>query len=154
MTTDQRTARERLEREAAAERRPGDPGPSRPADARRLLVMLSAALAVAMIALAVMFAFTLVGWAIFRAPNLTVLGQWFAAFTRWTPVAESLAKPALWLAVHIAPLLLLQWATRRARDEAELAEWPWAWRGLAFALLFLAVASSAASDQEFIYFQF
>lgn len=105
-------------------------------------------------AIAVMFAFTLVGWAIFRAPNLTVLGNWFAAFANWLPVADAWLKPAAWLALHAVPLLLLQWVTRHARDEVELSEWPWPARGLAFALLFLAVASSAVSEQEFIYFQF
>ena len=105
-------------------------------------------------AVALMFAFTLVGWAVFRAPNLTVLGNWFAALANWSPVAEAWAKPACWLALHAIPLLLLQWATRHARDEVELPDWPWFARGLAFTLLFLAVASSAVSEQEFIYFQF
>lgn len=101
-----------------------------------------------------MFCFTLIGWAIFRAPNLAVLGNWFAAFGNWSPVAEAWVKPSLWLALHAAPLLLLQWATRRARDEVELPDWPWPVRGLAFVVLFLAIASSAVSEQEFIYFQF
>lgn len=114
----------------------------------------SPALGETTLAIAVMFTFTLVGWAIFRAPNLPVLVSWFAAFTNWAPVADAWAKPALWLALHVAPLLMLQWATRRARDEVDLPEWPWPMRGLAFALLFLAVASSAVSEQEFIYFQF
>ncbi len=107
------------------------------------------------LAIAVMFAFTLVGWAVFRAPNLAQLGTWFAAFGHWAPVADAWARPALWLALHALPLLLLQWATRRSRDEVELpADWSWSARGLVFTLLFLAVASSAVSEQEFIYFQF
>ncbi len=106
------------------------------------------------LAIAVMFGFTLVGWAVFRAPNLAQLGNWFAAFGHWAPVADAWARPALWLALHAVPLLLLQWATRRARDEVELPDWPWPVRGLAFLMLFLAVASSAVSEQEFIYFQF
>jgi len=105
-------------------------------------------------AVALMFCFTLIGWAIFRAPSLAVLGNWFAAFGNWSPVADAWVKPALWLALHAVPLLLLQWATRHARDEVELPEWPWPARGLAFIILFLAVASSAVSEQEFIYFQF
>ncbi len=105
-------------------------------------------------AIALMFAFTLIGWAIFRAPNLAVLGNWFAAFINWSPVADAWVKPALWLALHAIPLILLQWATRHARDEVELPDWPWPARGLAFTVLFLAVASSAVSEQEFIYFQF
>ena len=55
MTFDPRAPRDRLEREAEAERRPGDPGRSRPADARRIMVILSAALAVAIVALGAMF---------------------------------------------------------------------------------------------------
>ena len=106
------------------------------------------------LAIAVMFAFTLIGWAVFRAPHLAQLGNWFAAFANWSPVADAWVKPACWLVLHAVPLLLLQWATRHARDEVELPEWPWPVRGLAFALLFLAVASSAVSEQEFIYFQF
>ncbi len=106
------------------------------------------------LAIAVMFAFTLVGWAVFRAPNLAQLGNWFAAFANWSPVADAWVKPAGWLALHATPLLLLQWATRRARDEVELPDWPWPARGLAFVVLFLAVAGSAVSEQEFIYFQF
>ncbi|MEQ2005768.1 MAG: MBOAT family O-acyltransferase [Limisphaerales bacterium] len=106
------------------------------------------------LAIALMFTFTLIGWAIFRAPNLAVLGNWFAAFGNWSPVADAWLKPALWLTLHAIPLLLLQWATRRARDEVELPDWPWLARGLAFIVLFLAVASSAVSEQEFIYFQF
>jgi D-alanyl-lipoteichoic acid acyltransferase DltB (MBOAT superfamily) len=105
-------------------------------------------------AMAVMFAFTLVGWAIFRAPNLAVLGNWFGAFAHWSPVADAWVKPACWLALHAVPLLLLQWATRHARDEVEIPDWPGPARGLAFVVLFLAIASSAVSEQEFIYFQF
>ena len=55
MTFDSRPPRDRLEREAEAEHRPGDPGRSRPADARRIMVILSAALAVAIVALGAMF---------------------------------------------------------------------------------------------------
>jgi len=105
-------------------------------------------------AIALMFAFTLVGWAIFRAPNLAVLGNWFAAFANWSPVAEDWLKPAFWLALHAVPLLLLQLATLRARDEVEFGHWPWAARGLVFVILFMGIASSAVSEQEFIYFQF
>lgn len=55
MTFDPRSPRDSLDREAEAERRPGDPGRARPADARRIMVILSAALAVAIVALAIMF---------------------------------------------------------------------------------------------------
>lgn len=105
-------------------------------------------------AVALMFAFTLVGWAIFRAPNLAVLGNWFAAFVNWSPVADAWGKPALWLALHSVPLLLLQLATLPARDEVEFGHWPWAARGLVFVILFMGITSSVVSEQEFIYFQF
>ena len=55
MPFESRPPRDRLEQDAAAERRPGDPGRSRPADARRIMMILSAALAVAIVALGVMF---------------------------------------------------------------------------------------------------
>jgi uncharacterized membrane protein len=45
----------RMEREAEAERRPGDPTETRPRDARRVAMILSIALLVAVAALAVMF---------------------------------------------------------------------------------------------------
>jgi hypothetical protein len=52
------------------------------------------------------------------------------------------------------PLLLLQIASWKSRDEVEFAWFPWPLRGLVYALLFLLVASSVAPDVEFIYFQF
>jgi len=102
-----------------------------------------------------MFTFTLVGWAIFRCQNLTQLGAWFAAFASWSGTgAVNWLKPALWLLLHTAPLLLLQWLTWKARDEIELTHIPWAMRGFIYTVLFLGIATSAATDVEFIYFQF
>ncbi len=124
-------------------------GSTSPPSAKRAGVRGRAALASA-----VMFTFTLLGWAVFRAPNLSGLGDWLAAFANWAPVADAWLKPAGWLALHVVPLLLLQWATRHTGDEVELPDWPWFARGLIFALLLLAIASSAVSEQEFIYFQF
>jgi D-alanyl-lipoteichoic acid acyltransferase DltB (MBOAT superfamily) len=103
--------------------------------------------------MALMFAFTLVGWAVFRSRNLAQLGGWFAAFGHWSG-GIAWTDPSLWLALHAVPLLLLQAATWRARDEVEFAGWPWAVRGGVYAVLFVAVASSAVTDVDFIYFQF
>jgi len=102
-----------------------------------------------------MFAFTLVGWAIFRSNNITQLTGWFAAFGNWnSSVATGWVKPGCWWLLHVVPLLLLQAATWKARDEMELGRFPWPVRGLIYTLLFLLVAGSVAPDVEFIYFQF
>ncbi|MBI1841549.1 MAG: MBOAT family protein [Verrucomicrobia bacterium] len=107
------------------------------------------------LATASMFAFTLFGWVLFRCANLEQLGHWFGAWTRGGAVGDATAmKPALWLALHVAPLLLLQWATRRDQDERANAHWPWPARGLAYAALVLALVASSSQDQEFLYFQF
>ena len=63
-------------------------------------------------------------------------------------------KPFCWLLLHVVPLLLLQAATWRQRDEAELPHLPWIARGAAYVLMIAAVATSAGADVEFIYFQF
>ena len=101
------------------------------------------------------FAFTLVGWAIFRSKDLAQLGGWFAAFANWNAgMSIDWVKPLAWLLLHTVPLLLLQAATWKARDEVEVARFAWPVRGLAYTLMFLLVASSAVTDVEFIYFQF
>lgn len=105
-------------------------------------------------AVALMFVFTLFGWAIFRAQTMGQLGIWLQALAVWTPAAESWSKPALWLVLHIVPLLLLQMVTAKSRDEAELGHLPWWARGAVFFLLFVAFVSSVSTEQEFIYFQF
>ena len=104
-------------------------------------------------AITLMFCFTLVGWAIFRAQNLQEFGAWITALGHWGPALPWL-KPAAWLAIHVTPLLLLQLATRQQKDEAELDHLPWPLRGLIFILLFLLFTASMSSEQEFIYFQF
>jgi alginate O-acetyltransferase complex protein AlgI len=108
-----------------------------------------------LIAIPLMWVFTLVGWAIFRSPNLATLGGWFAAFGHW-PHAGVLpwGTSALWLLIHTAPLLLLQVLTWKYRDETALLNLPWAARGLIYTLLLLLVVSSTEHDKEFIYFQF
>jgi D-alanyl-lipoteichoic acid acyltransferase DltB (MBOAT superfamily) len=102
-----------------------------------------------------MFSLTLVGWAIFRSSSLAQLAGWFAAFGNWnTAATTSWVGPALWWLLHVGPLLLLQAATWRSRDEMELGRFSWPVRGLIYTLLFLLVAGSVAPDVEFIYFQF
>lgn len=102
-----------------------------------------------------MGAFTLIGWVIFRAQSLGQMTAWVRSLGNWSSAgALDWTLPACWLLFHSVPLLLLQWATWKHRDEVETMHWPWAARGVAYALLFLAVATSAVSDQEFIYFQF
>jgi alginate O-acetyltransferase complex protein AlgI len=124
---------------------------------------------------AVMFALTLVGWAIFRCGSLPQLADWFAAFTRWEgagvagqwkpAIGEALRtvspigavdwlRPALWFLIHAAPLVVLQFAVRRTEDESEIDHWPWPARSLAYGLMFLAIVSSTGAEVEFIYFQF
>ncbi len=106
-------------------------------------------------AIAVMFAFTLLGWVLFRCHDLAELTRWFTALAHWR-VAGALgwAKPFCWLLLHILPLLLLQAATWRRRDEVEMSGLPWAARGVADAMMLAAVATGGGADVEFIYFQF
>jgi hypothetical protein len=102
-----------------------------------------------------MFGLTLIGWAIFRSRDIGQLSRWFLALGQWhNNGAIDWVKPALWWVLHATPLLLLQTATWKTRDEVEFGQWAWPVRGLAYAVLFLAVATSAVSDVEFIYFQF
>lgn len=107
------------------------------------------------LSIAVMFGLTLVGWALFRCVDPAVFVAWVQALGRGE-VAGALPalKPFYWLLLHAVPLLLLQWATLKARDEVEIAHWPWGARGVVYSLLFLAVVSSVSGDVEFIYFQF
>lgn len=104
-------------------------------------------------AVALMFLFTLLGWAIFRAQTMDQLGAWFHGLTDWSR-EEDWVKPAVWVAMHTLPLLVLQAFTLKHQDEAEMTHLP-AWvRGTAFLIMFLAFVSSVSTEQEFIYFQF
>jgi len=105
-------------------------------------------------ALALMAVFTLVGWAIFRSPTLGHFWIWLTALGHWEAGALPWRTSLAWLAVHIAPLCLLQVLTRQAGDETELAGMPWPARGVMYLLMLILVVSSTAQDQEFIYFQF
>jgi D-alanyl-lipoteichoic acid acyltransferase DltB (MBOAT superfamily) len=102
-----------------------------------------------------MWIITLMGWAIFRSPDLARLGSWLAALGNWdSGAALPWARCALWLGLHLAPLWLLKLATCKAQDETALEHLPWPVRGVIYALLLLLVVSSTEHDQEFIYFQF
>ncbi len=107
-------------------------------------------------AILTMFFFTLVGWLIFRAPSfdfiVSAMQSLSGQHARSEPV--SALGPLFWVILHVAPLLLLQWASRRGQDEVSLAHRRWPLRSLDYLVLLLLVASSLALDQEFIYFQF
>jgi alginate O-acetyltransferase complex protein AlgI len=106
-------------------------------------------------AVPLMLVFTFVGWAIFRSPSVSHLGAWFGALGNWdSTLGLAWPSPALWLLIHVAPLLLLQVLTFKYRDETALAHVPWAIRGLVYTLMILLIVSSGEQDQEFIYFQF
>lgn len=102
-----------------------------------------------------MFALTLLGWVIFRCHDLSAFGRWLAALGHWQALPGlGWGKPFLWVLLHAGPLLLLQAATWRARDEVEFAHWSWPVRGVIYFLMFALITSSTAGDVEFIYFQF
>mgnify|MGYP005843807077 CR=1 FL=1 len=105
-------------------------------------------------ALMVMGALTLIGWAIFRSPDLGHFWVWLTALGNWRPTAVPWQASFWWLVIHVAPLLLLQAVTRTFADETRLVHLPWPARGLIFAVLIILIVSSTAQDQEFIYFQF
>jgi alginate O-acetyltransferase complex protein AlgI len=102
----------------------------------------------------VMFSFTLVGWAIFRSPNLGHFWTWLTALGHWGPVELPWLSSWWWLVIHLAPLILLQILTYTFADETKLLRLPWSVRGVVYGVLFLLIVSSTAHDQEFIYFQF
>jgi D-alanyl-lipoteichoic acid acyltransferase DltB (MBOAT superfamily) len=107
------------------------------------------------LAMSLMFFFTMIGWVLFRCPSLTGLGHWFGALGNWQfAAALPWIKPFCWLLLHIVPLLILQGLAWKGRDEVEIAHLPWPVRGIIYAVLIVAVASSASGDVEFIYFQF
>jgi D-alanyl-lipoteichoic acid acyltransferase DltB (MBOAT superfamily) len=108
-----------------------------------------------LIAVPLMWLFILAGWAIFRAADLHQLAAWFGALGHWqTSLSLPWQSSALWLVLHIAPLVLLQLLTRKYRDETGLRQLAWPVKGLVYLLLLLLVVSSSEQDKEFIYFQF
>ena len=106
------------------------------------------------VSMALMFAFVCVGWVFFRCKNVSQIAAWFGALGHWSSPMSSWVKPAYWLALHIVPLLLLQAATWKSRDEVEFLHLPWPVRGVIYAVLLITVATSAVTDVEFIYFKF
>jgi D-alanyl-lipoteichoic acid acyltransferase DltB (MBOAT superfamily) len=107
------------------------------------------------LAVALMWVFTLAGWAIFRSPNLHQLGGWLAALGHWqTAAALPWVSSAIWLLIHVAPLILLQLLTWKHQDETNLGRLTWPARGLVYALMVMLILSSTEHDIEFIYFQF
>ncbi len=102
----------------------------------------------------IMTVLTVVGWAIFRSPTLGHFWTWLTALGAWGTRTLPWHSSFWWLAIHVAPLLLLQGLTWRRADETKLLDLPWVARGVIYALLFILVVSSTAQDQEFIYFQF
>jgi len=102
----------------------------------------------------VMFGFILIGWAIFRSPNLGHFLAWLAALGSWETVALPWLSSLGWLLLHVLPLIFLQIATHRFEDETYLLHLHWSVRGLLYFVLLLLIVSSTEHDQEFIYFQF
>ncbi len=99
--------------------------------------------------------FILVGWAIFRSPNLAHLGAWFGgpgqlAVVPGAPLAVFLPLAAdPYRAPDPAPGPDPEIPGRNPRPDL-----PWPVRGLVYLLLLLLVVSSGEQDKEFIYFQF
>ncbi|MFZ5807125.1 MAG: MBOAT family O-acyltransferase [Verrucomicrobiota bacterium] len=100
-----------------------------------------------------MFALIVFGWVIFRCSSIHDFIHWMRAFGSVTSDAP-LCGPAIWLAIHIVPLLLLQALTWKEREETSLEKIPWVARGILYLALVLLIVSSITQDQEFIYFQF
>lgn len=103
----------------------------------------------------VMFLFTLFGWILFRVNSLGQLEAFTLAFTHWPAAAfGATLKPALWCLLHAIPLFLWQLGTLQTLDEAANQSWKWPVRAFAYALAFVAIATSNTGDTQFIYFQF
>jgi len=106
-------------------------------------------------AVPLMLLFIVVGWAIFRSPSVSFLGTWFAALGNWNPATGlDWESSAIWLLIHVIPLILLQALTWKYRHEASLSHVPWLARGLVYTLMILLIVSSGEQDKTFIYFQF
>ncbi|AEB09839.1 MBOAT family O-acyltransferase [Desulfobacca acetoxidans] len=101
-----------------------------------------------------MFGFTLIGWAIFRSPDLTRFWTWLMALGNWGPAELPWLSSLGWLLLHLVPLMLLQIAASRFEDETKLVHLHWATRGVLYFVMILLIVSSTEHDQEFIYFQF
>ncbi|MDX1382362.1 MAG: MBOAT family O-acyltransferase [Thermoanaerobaculia bacterium] len=101
------------------------------------------------VATTTMFAATLVGWMLFRAPSLSWLARALTGGLEVPAQAPLVAAAALALiAVYSLPLLVMRWLEDRRSPSAVV-------EGLAAAAAVLLLAVFARSDsQAFIYFQF
>lgn len=109
---------------------------------------------VSFMALSVMASFTCLGWVVFRSVDISQCLAILRAFTVWNVTTLPVLKPAFWLSLHCLPLLLLQLVTRKRSGEEDIPPWHWTAKGLIYAVLFIAIASSVVAEKEFIYFQF
>jgi len=106
-------------------------------------------------AIFVMFAFTLIGWAIFRSNNLHQLNDWFSALAHGgAGPGFPWQKGVVWILIHILPLLGLQAATWKQRDEAEMGHLHWGVRSVLYLVMWLGICTTVSMNYEFIYFQF
>ncbi len=104
------------------------------------------------VACVVMFAFTVIGWAVFRAPDLGWLLRAFGNPLSKTPLPDVLLVSSvivLWTALYAVPLLLLRFV------EGIEAAWKPPVRGAVLGILCVLIfVFIRDSQQDFIYFQF
>ncbi len=103
--------------------------------------------------ISLMFALTLIGWIIFRSENIHFIYN-VASGIFIIKDLKSVAKPFIWLIIHITPLIILQYATRKDQDESMLANRSWKLQAIDYTVMLMLIASSTSPKQEFIYFQF
>ncbi len=102
-----------------------------------------------------MFLLTVLGWIIFRSADADMLTRMLGGLSDWSGVHwTDLKGPTRWIALHVIPLWILQFASRRGQDESTLDSVPTWLRGILYWFLFMLVASCITIDVEFIYFQF
>ncbi|MEK6806026.1 MAG: MBOAT family O-acyltransferase [Pseudomonadota bacterium] len=102
-----------------------------------------------------MFLLTLLGWIIFRSADADMLARMLGGLSDWAGTTwVDLKGPTRWIALHVLPLWLLQFVTRKAQDESALDGVPAPLRGLLYWFLFMLTVSCITIDVEFIYFQF
>lgn len=107
------------------------------------------------VSIALMFGWVLVGWALFRSPSMAYFATWCRSLLIWSGVDWWACGGALlWLALHVAPLLVLQAIGFRERDESGFLRYPLPVRVFILLLLTYLVGSSVTNDAEFIYRQF
>lgn len=100
-----------------------------------------------------MFFFTLLGWLIFRSPDITFLALALSNILHYQNSFTAI-KPFFWTILHITPLIILQFATRKFQDEAMLSHRKEKWQVIDLLVMILLIGSSTSRNQEFIYFQF